>query len=630
VGVTPRQGDGYYRSQGEVAQVTRYTDDHEVREMRTAETMLNIIRDRGQRGLPIEDVYRLLYHRDLYLRAYAKLYANQGAMTPGVTTETVDAMSLAKIDNIIQVIRQEKYRWMPVRREYIEKKNSTKKRPLGLPTWSDKLLQEAIRSILEAYYDPQFSTHSHGFRRGRGCHTALGEITQHWRGAKWFIEGDICSCFDRIDHNILIQILQEKIHDNRFIRLMSNLLQAGYLEEWHYNTTLSGVPQGGVISPILSNLVLDRLDKYVEQILIPEYTRGRRRQTNRLYGALTKAASAARKLGNREQARDLNKQAQAIPSKDTHDPNFRRLWYVRYADDWLLGFAGPKGEAEAIKRQLAQFLREALNLELSDTKTRITHARQEKAHFLGYELHTLHANGKHDQRGQRCINGAIGLRIPNNVIKAKSANYMNKGEPIHLAQRTLNDAYSVVTQYQAEYVGIVQYYRLAYNLHQMSRLKRIMELSLVKTLAKKYKTTCAKIYRKFRTTLEVEQHTYRVLQVTQDRGPDKSPLVTYFGGVPLRWNKWVTIHDTVEPIWNRRSELIDRLLAQRCELCGSTQNIQVHHIRKLADLNRQGQTQKADWARLMAARHRKTLIVCLNCHNKIHYGRYDGPAIAGH
>ena len=215
--------------------------------MRKAETILNIIRERGEHGLPLERLYRQLFNRDLYLRAYGKLYANEGAMTQGVTAETVDAMSLAKIDQIIELIRKERYRWTPVRRTYISKKNG-KLRGLGLPTWSDKLLQEVIRSLLEAYYEPQFSTHSHGFRPGYGCHTALQEI-QQWSGTKWFIEGDLCACFDTIDHTALLNILREKINDNRFIRLIENLLHAGYLEDWRYNATYSGVPQGGVVKP---------------------------------------------------------------------------------------------------------------------------------------------------------------------------------------------------------------------------------------------------------------------------------------------------------------------------------------------------------------------------------------------
>ncbi|AEH10070.1 RNA-directed DNA polymerase (Reverse transcriptase) [Candidatus Protofrankia datiscae] len=239
--------------------------------MRDAATVLEIIRERGRRGLPLERVYRCLFNPDLFLLAYGKLYRNKGALTAGATSETVDGMNLGKIEAIIETLRQERYRWAPVRRTYIEKKNSVKKRPLGLPTWSDKLLQEVLRLILEAYYEPQFSDRSHGFRPGRGCHTALQEIYHQWHGTVWFIEGDVTDCFGSLDHSIMRSILAEKIHDGRFLRLIDGLLQAGYLEDWRYHATLSGCPQGGVVSPVLSNIYLDRLDRFIEQTLLPAH-----------------------------------------------------------------------------------------------------------------------------------------------------------------------------------------------------------------------------------------------------------------------------------------------------------------------------------------------------------------------
>jgi hypothetical protein len=247
--------------------------------MQRAEALLEIIHERGKKGLPLERLYRHLFNPELYLRAYGKIYRNDGALTPGTTEETVDGMSRRKIQAIIDALRAERYRWSPVRRVYIDKKGASgKRRPLGLPSWSDKLLQEVIRSLLEAYYEPQFSSRSHGFRPGRGCHSALAEISDSWRGTAWFIEGDISQCFDRLDHSIVRSILAEKIHDNRFLRLIDGLLQAGYLEEWRYHETLSGAPQGGVLSPLLSNIYLDRLDKYVETELLPAHHRGDRRK----------------------------------------------------------------------------------------------------------------------------------------------------------------------------------------------------------------------------------------------------------------------------------------------------------------------------------------------------------------
>ena len=342
--------------------------------MRSAETVLGVIRERGRKGLPLEDIYRQLFNRNLYLHAYGRLARNKGAMTPGATSETADGMSLAKIDAIIEALRFERYRWTPVRRTYIPKQNG-KVRSLGIPTWSDKLLQEVIRLILEAYFEPQFSERSYGFRAGRGCHHALWELQETWLGTAWFIEGDIAQCFDSFDHEVLLAILRETLHDGRFLRLIENLLRAGYLEDWKFNATLSGTPQGGVVSPILANIYLDRLDKFVETVLLPAYNRGAKRRMNMAYNRLLHLAHFYRKTGRPERAAALKRQQQKLPSLDPNDPKYRRLRYIRYADDFLLGFCGPRSEAEEIKQRLAGFLRDELKLELSKTKTLVTSAR---------------------------------------------------------------------------------------------------------------------------------------------------------------------------------------------------------------------------------------------------------------
>jgi group II intron reverse transcriptase/maturase len=415
--------------------------------MQRAETVLSIIHERGTRGLPLKNLYRQLYNPELYLRAYAKLYSNDGAMTAGATTETVDAMSMRKIEKLIDDLRHERYRWTPVRRVYIEKKNSTKKRPLGMPSWTDKLLQEAIRQLLEAYYEPVFSPSSHGFRPERGCHTALSEITQQWVGTRWFIEGDVKGCFDNIDHEILLNILNESIHDNRFLRLIRHLLQAGYLEDWHYHSTLSGTPQGSIVSPVLANIYLDRLDKFVETELLSQYNRGKQRQTNPAYDSIRRRMRKCRKQGNFKEAKKLRKQLQRLPSRKTHDGNYRRLRYIRYADDWLLGFAGPREEAEEIKQKLKEFLRDHLKLELSEEKTLITHAATQAARFLGYELVTLQADDQHDHNGRRCVNACIASRLPLDVLKKKCALYMQRGQPVSRPELMQDDDFTIISRY---------------------------------------------------------------------------------------------------------------------------------------------------------------------------------------
>src|SRR5213596_2823386 len=294
--------------------------------MQNAETVLGVLRERGRRGLPCNELYRQLFNPQLYLLAYGRLYSNHGAMTPGVDGETVDGMSLGKIGRIIDALRHERYRFQPVKRTYIPKKNG-KLRPLGMPSWSDKLVGEVIRLLLEAYYEPQFSGRSHGLRRGRGCHTALSEVSETWTGTAWFIESDISDCFGGFDHEVMLSILGEKIRDNRFLRLIKQMLQAGYLEDCEYHDTLSGVPQGGVVSPVLSNIYLHRMDEFVETVLIPEYTRGVVRAGNPGYHKVHKALAAARKRGDRAAARQLRQQLRSLPRGDPQDPRYRRLRY---------------------------------------------------------------------------------------------------------------------------------------------------------------------------------------------------------------------------------------------------------------------------------------------------------------
>src|SRR6266849_10744043 len=427
--------------------------------MQPTDVYLGLLRERGKNGLPLARVYRQLFNRNLYLTAYGKIYRNAGATTKGVTDETVDAMSLEKIDEIIQMLRTARYEWHPAKRVYILKRNG-KKRPLGLPVWSDKLLAEVVRLILNAYYDGQFSEHSHGFREGRGCHTAFQEIYHTWDGVTWMIEGDISDCFGSLDHDLLIATLGEKIQDGRFLRLMKKLLDAGFLEDWKFNQTLSGVPQGSIVSPILSNILLDKLDKYVETTLIPQYTRGGKRKLNQEYVKLHRQMHKLFKKGQKEAALKIRKQLQKLPSIDPHDPDYRRLKYIRYADDFALAFTGPKSEAEEIKRQIATFLREELKLELSETKTLITHARTGAARFLGYEITTLYSDQKLDRRGHRCINGQIGLKVPMVAVRAKCARYLLHGKPVRRPELIHDLPFSIVAQYQHEYRGIVEYYRL--------------------------------------------------------------------------------------------------------------------------------------------------------------------------
>ena len=581
--------------------------------MQNAETVLGVLRERGRRGLPCNELYRQLFNPQLYLLAYGRLYSNHGAMTPGADGETVDGMSQAKIGRIVDALRHERYRFTPARRVYIPKKNG-KKRPLGLPSWSDKLVGEVIRLLLEAYYEPRFSDRSHGFRPGRGCHTALSEVAERWTGTTWFIEGDISDCFGSLDHEVMLSMLAEKIHDNRFLRLVRNMLQAGYLEDWEWNATLSGAPQGGVVSPILSNIYLDRLDKFVETVLIPEHTRGVFRKRNNEFDRIRMAAVRAHKRGDRQSASALRKRLRRLPSRDPQDPGYRRLRYARYADDHILGFIGPMAEAEQIKARLARFLRDDLKLELSQDKTLITHARTGAAKFLGYEITVQHSTSR------RKVNGVIGLRVPQAVIKAKCAPYLQRGKPERRTELLNRDDLTIISTYGSEYRGIVQYYLLAGNVSRLNRLRWVAETSMLKTLAARHDSSVTKMAGKYKATFETAHGRRTGFEATVERAGRK-PLVARFGGIALKRQKRAVLDDRQPvPITTRRKELIHRLRAGRCELCEQRAKVEVHQVRKLADLTRTGRPQPA-WAELMAKRRRKTLVVCLPCHDTIHARR---------
>ncbi len=473
-----------------------------------------------------------------------------------------------------------------------------------------------VRLLLEAIYEPCFSSSSHGFRKRRGCHTALRDIQETWTGTVWFIEGDISDCYGSLDHEILLKILAEKIRDQRFLRLIAHMLKAGYLEDWQYRDTLSGCPQGGGASPILSNIYLDKLDKFVEQELIPQYTRGARRRDNPEYHRTAARLADARRRGDRAAARDLAKQLRALPSKDPADPGYRRLRYIRYADDHILGFTGPKAEADEIKARLAAFLRVTLGLELNQDKTLITHARTQRARFLGYDITVWHCDTKLT-RGRRAANGKIALRVPPEVIKAQCARYRQHGKPWHRSRLQNLDDYDIVRIYGAEYRGVVNYYLLAHDVWRLHTLHWHAQTSMLKTLAAKHRSTVTTMAARHQAKVITDDGPRTCFEARRKR-EGKPDLVARFGGIILRQDRRAVITDPVPvPVPYPRKELIRRLRRRQCELCGHGVTVAVHQVTGLSQLGRPGPGQPA-WAALMAKIRRKTLIVCAPCHGHIH------------
>lgn len=603
-------------------------------EMLLAEKYLRVINDRGKRRLPLKRVYRNMRQEGLFLKAYANLYANAGALTAGNDPQdTMQGMSVKRIRAIIQQLKDGTYRWKPARRRYVPKSNGTQ-RPISIPSWSDKLVQEVMRMTLEAYYEPRFKDNSHGFRPGKGCLTALTDIHNTWGGVKWFIEGDIKGCFDNLSHEKILELLSKDIQDTRFLKLVKDMLKAGYIEDWRYHRTFSGTPQGGVISPLLANLVLHELDCFVVEKLMPQYTRGKRRARNREYDRIADRRYWAKSQGNWQRYTELGKQLYKLPRTDQQDPNYRRLRYVRYADDFLLGFIGSKTEAETIKTEIGAFLKE-LGLTLSEEKTFITHASSQHAHFLGYDLTVTQADTKRtkfkDGRKQRSINGRIALLVPREVVQRYKRKYCRQGKPIHKGGLITFTDYEIVATYGAQLRGLANYYLLANNVS-----KRIGEVywygmeSLVKTLANKHRLTKRQCYVKYQHRADGSGERTHIRATIQRK--DRPPLVAKCGEVPLKTHKPSYLNDNrteYEARWVRKSELITRLLKDECELCGSKSQIEAHHVNRLANIRRkwQGRAEKPPWVAFMLARNRKTVMVCRACHQQITHGKYDGKKV---
>ena len=326
--------------------------------------------------------------------------------------------------------------------------------------------------------------------------------------------------------------------------------------------------------------------------------------------------------GEIAKAKELKRAAKHLPSIDPNDPAYRHLWYIRYADDFLLGFVGPKSEAETIKAYIKEFVYDHLKLELSDQKTLITHARTEKARFLGYDIGTAVSSSR------RKANGQIDLRMPADLLEGLCTQYMEHGKPIHQKPLTHDDDFTIVARYGSEYRGYYQYYALARNVAWMQKLGWVMRISLLKTLACKHKSTVSKMARKYRSRRVSEDG--RVLKcfkvIIRRDAQDKPPLVATFGGFSLKWRKDAVMVDRRKSnkVPYTRTELIQRLLADQCELCGSQDAVQVHHVAALKDLQIPGRREKPYWAQIMAARKRKTLVLCHRCHVDLHAGRLDG------
>ena len=600
--------------------------------MRSPERVLNSLNEHSKdSSYKFERLYRLLFNEELFYVAYQKIASNGGSTTKGSDGRSIDEMSLARIETLIASLKDESYQPHPSRRVHIPKKNG-KTRPLGIPAFEDKLVQEVVRMILEAIYEGHFETTSHGFRPKRSCHTALLHIQKTFNGAKWFIEGDIKGFFDNIDHDVLVGILRERISDDRFIRLIRKFLKAGYVEDWTFHNTYSGTPQGGIVSPILANIYLDKLDKYVKEY-IQHFDKGTKRrpgkesnnlanERKRTVRKLKKVKDGTEKAALVARLKAIEQERAAFPNGDEMDESYRRLKYIRYADDFILGVIGSKEEARRIKEDIKSFLSESLALELSEEKTLITHTGK-SAKFLGYEITVTRDN--HQRRDVRgCLRRTYGKRVRLNVSMAtlrdklleygameiKLRNGKEVWKPKCRSGLIFNDDLEILDRYNRETVGFCNYYLIANNCVVLHNFRYIMEYSMYKTFAGKYRSTVRKINKKYRYnklfTVKYEQKG-AIKSRTFYKTSFKRRTTAFNGSCDI---EPYSIADV------SRTNLTDRLKAEKCELCGATGKLIMHHVRNLKDLKG-----KESWERLMSARKRKTIALCPSCHRLRHLGK---------
>ena len=600
--------------------------------MRSPERVLNNLNEHSKdSSYKFERLYRILFNEELFYVAYQKIASNGGSTTKGSDGRSIDEMSLARIETLIASLKDESYQPHPSRRVHIPKKNG-KTRPLGIPAFEDKLVQEVVRMILEAIYEGHFETTSHGFRPKRSCHTALLHIQKTFSGAKWFIEGDIKGFFDNIDHDVLVGILRERISDDRFIRLIRKFLKAGYVEDWTFHNTYSGMPQGGIVSPILANIYLDKLDKYVKEY-IRHFDKGTKRrpgkesndlanERKRTVRKLKKIKDGTEKAALVARLKAIEQERAAFPNGDEMDGSYRRLKYIRYADDFILGVIGSKEDALRIKEDIKSFLSENLALELSEEKTLITHTGK-SAKFLGYEI-TVTRNNHQRRDVQGRLRRTYGKRVRLNVSMATLRDKLLEYGAMEIKLRNgkevwkskcrsgliFNDDLEILDRYNRETVGFCNYYLIANNCVVLHNFRYIMEYSMYKTFAGKYRSTVRKINKKYRRnklfTVKYEQKGV-IKSRTFYKTSFKRRTTAFNGSCDI---EPYSIADV------SRTNLTDRLKAEKCELCGATGKLIMHHVRNLKDLKG-----KESWERLMSARKRKTIALCPSCHRLRHLGK---------
>lgn len=586
------------------------------------------------------DLYRLLYKKDLYVIAYEILKSNAGNMTKGSDGSTIDGFSTKTIDKIVEQMKDESFKFKPARRVEIPKSNG-KTRPLGIASPVEKVVQQVILFILEAIYDPTFSPNSHGFRGNRGCHTALKDFRTKWGGVNWIIEGDIKGFFDNISHRILIDILKKRINDERFLNLIRKALNAGYLQFGTFANSVIGTPQGSVVSPILANIYLDTFDKYVEEEIIAKENKGkdkkvhpqRRSLLRKIEYRKTKLKNASNSEIESLKAEIKKFQAELINVPQViNDASYIRVKYIRYADDWIIGVNGPKELAEEIREKCGNFLKKDLELELSYEKTHIRHAKTEFADFLGTKLKVgslgeqkvATYTSKNGHRFKKKVTGWTPyMAVPIDKLVKRLSNEgicKSDGTPICKNSWMLFDDTQIVNLFSSIWRGLLNYYSFVDNRTELRRIQYILLYSCARTLAGKHHTSVHKLFKKHgkRLKIQVKNADNKVIHVTEFHLVKSlkrdhmnfriNDSEANNGGKTVLWIKLKTKSKLNFP----------------CCICGEKDNIEMHHVKHVRKM---GEKVKG-FTKLMATLNRKQIPVCRKCHVKIHNGLYDGLALS--
>jgi group II intron reverse transcriptase/maturase len=558
------------------------------------------------------DLYRLFYNRELYIIAYNSVKSNDGAETSGADGTSLHGFGEEWIAELIASMRDESYLPQPNRTAMIPKSNG-KLRKLSFPNGKDKLVQEAVRIILECIYEPTFSNLSHGFRPKRSTQSAIAEV-ETWKGTIWFIEGDISACFDEIDHRKLETILRERISDERFIRLINKILKAGYFDMQHvYHGTKTGNAQGSCCSPILCNIYLDKLDRYMENIINLDTAGGYRRQNPDYAKARYQYKKAVNNNIDPETIKHLKSEMESLPASDRYDPNFRRVKYVRYADDFLIGLIAPKSYALDLKQKIKEFLKNELCLRLSEEKTKITHAADNDVTFLGYIIQK--GSVKHSKFQNNPFDSTIRIYMnTDSILKKLRENGMctGNGYPIGIS-RLLRESPQEIIKYGNQVLrGLLTQQRGCVNFHKGARIQYIVQFSIAKTLARKFDISIKKVFARYGKTLMVKYQ--------NAKGKACSVNLALYKSFARKKNFFAKIKFVVKLFFFRPEYNLMDPLARVCYICGNPHsNVSMYHRKTKKKLDKPYKP----IVTVMLAINRRQIPLCAHCFANVEADRFQ-------